>query len=104
MHEEARPVYRVRCRYDGSWWILHVLGSLDVTSRVRFLDEAQLEWCGFFAYSAEQGTYAEGLDGAVDKALVQERRRELSGFFCWRPETFARPSWERGLPDAVRGV
>jgi ribosomal protein S12 methylthiotransferase len=44
---------------------------------LRFLDEAQLEWCGFFAYSAEQGTYAEGLDGAVDKEIVHERLREL---------------------------
>jgi ribosomal protein S12 methylthiotransferase len=44
---------------------------------LRFLDEAQLEWCGFFAYSAEQGTYAEGLDGVVEKELVHERLREL---------------------------
>jgi ribosomal protein S12 methylthiotransferase len=45
---------------------------------LRFLDEAQLEWCGFFAYSPESGTYAEGLDGVVAKSLVQERLRELS--------------------------
>jgi len=45
---------------------------------LRFLDEAQLQWCGFFAYSPESGTYAEGLDGAVDRALVRERLRELS--------------------------
>jgi ribosomal protein S12 methylthiotransferase len=44
---------------------------------MRFLDEAQLEWCGFFAYSAESGTYAETLDGAVDRSLVDERLREL---------------------------
>ena len=44
---------------------------------LRFLDEAQLEWCGFFAYSAESGTYAETLDGAVERGLVDERLREL---------------------------
>ena len=26
----------------------------------------QLDWCGFFAYSREDGTYAAGLDGEVD--------------------------------------
>src|SRR6185503_16880260 len=28
---------------------------------LRFLDEAQLEWCGFFSFSKEDGTYAAGL-------------------------------------------
>jgi len=42
-----------------------------------FLDDAQLDWAGFFAYSAEEGTYAAGLDGAVDPGLVHERLREL---------------------------
>ena len=31
-----------------------------------FVDAAQLDWCGFFAYSPEDGTYAAGLDGVVD--------------------------------------
>ncbi|HUP70703.1 MAG TPA: 30S ribosomal protein S12 methylthiotransferase RimO [Acidimicrobiales bacterium] len=43
-----------------------------------FLHEAQLDWCGFFSYSAEEGTYAAGLDGEVAPALVAERLRELS--------------------------
>ena len=30
-----------------------------------FVEEAQLDWCGFFAYSAEDGTYAATLDGQV---------------------------------------
>ena len=30
-----------------------------------FVEAAQLDWCGFFAYSQEDGTYAAGLDGAV---------------------------------------
>ncbi|HEX3394819.1 MAG TPA: 30S ribosomal protein S12 methylthiotransferase RimO [Acidimicrobiales bacterium] len=42
-----------------------------------FLSDAQLDWAGFFAFSPEEGTYAAGLDGAVDDALVSERLREL---------------------------
>jgi ribosomal protein S12 methylthiotransferase len=42
-----------------------------------FVDEAQLDWCGFFAFSLEEGTYAAGLDGAVPAGLVAERLAEL---------------------------
>ncbi len=42
-----------------------------------FVEEAQLDWCGFFAYSPEEGTYAMNLDGAVDKALMHQRLAEL---------------------------
>ena len=42
-----------------------------------FVDEAQVDWCGFFAYSREDGTYAADLDGAVPDALVAERLAEL---------------------------
>jgi ribosomal protein S12 methylthiotransferase len=42
-----------------------------------FLEAAQLDWAGFFAYSKEDGTHAARLDGAVDPALVAERLREL---------------------------
>jgi ribosomal protein S12 methylthiotransferase len=42
-----------------------------------FVAEADLDWAGFFAYSAEDGTYAAGLDGAVDPGLVDERLAEL---------------------------
>ena len=41
MRDAGRPTYTVRCRYDGAWWILHVSGTLDVISRVRFLDEVE---------------------------------------------------------------
>jgi ribosomal protein S12 methylthiotransferase len=44
---------------------------------LRFVDEAQLDWCGFFAYSREEGTYAAGLDGEVPATLVAERLAEL---------------------------
>jgi ribosomal protein S12 methylthiotransferase len=42
-----------------------------------FVDDAQLDWAGFFAYSAEDGTYAAGLDGRVAPGLVAERLAEL---------------------------
>jgi ribosomal protein S12 methylthiotransferase len=42
-----------------------------------FVEEAQLDWCGFFAYSPEDGTYAMDLDGAVDAQLMNERLAEL---------------------------
>lgn len=49
----------------------------DHDALVRFVDEVQLDWCGFFAYSAEDGTHAAGLDGEVDPSLVHERLAEL---------------------------
>ena len=42
-----------------------------------FVAEAQLDWVGTFAYSEEQGTYSEGLDGRVPESLVAERMAEL---------------------------
>jgi ribosomal protein S12 methylthiotransferase len=43
-----------------------------------FVEKAQLDWCGFFAYSPEDGTYAKDLDGQVDQGLMRERLSELS--------------------------
>jgi ribosomal protein S12 methylthiotransferase len=43
-----------------------------------FVEEAQLDWAGFFSYSREEGTLAAGLDGSVDEGLVAERLMELS--------------------------
>ena len=42
-----------------------------------FVQDAQLDWCGFFSYSPEEGTYAVGLDGAVDAHLMHQRLAEL---------------------------
>jgi ribosomal protein S12 methylthiotransferase len=42
-----------------------------------FVAAADLDWCGFFAYSEEQGTYAAQLDGRVEAAVIQERLAEL---------------------------
>jgi len=44
---------------------------------LRFVEEARLDWCGFFAYSREEGTHAAGLDGAVNPGLMAERLAEL---------------------------
>ncbi|MEM7140968.1 MAG: 30S ribosomal protein S12 methylthiotransferase RimO [Actinomycetota bacterium] len=42
-----------------------------------FVEAAQLDWCGFFSYSREGGTYAADLDGQVDPGLMGERLAEL---------------------------
>ena len=42
-----------------------------------FVEQAQLDWCGFFAYSNEDGTYAADLDQHVDSRLMNERLAEL---------------------------
>lgn len=42
-----------------------------------FVEEAQVDWCGFFAYSPESGTHAAELDGQVPAGLVAERLGEL---------------------------
>jgi len=43
-----------------------------------FVAHARLDWCGFFAFSEEAGTYAAGLDAKVPAGLVRERLAELS--------------------------
>ena len=43
-----------------------------------FVEGAQLDWCGFFAYSDEEGTYAHDLDQHVPDSLVRERLAELT--------------------------
>jgi ribosomal protein S12 methylthiotransferase len=43
-----------------------------------FVREARLDWCGFFSYSREEGTYAYDLDGAVSEGLMRERLAELT--------------------------
>ncbi len=42
-----------------------------------FVEEARLDWCGFFAYSAEAGTYAVTLGDGVAEGLVADRLAEL---------------------------
>ncbi len=50
----------------------------DHDALIEFVREARLDWCGFFSYSPEEGTYAMDLDGEVPATLVSERLSELS--------------------------
>ncbi len=43
-----------------------------------FLEEADLDWVGFFPYSREEGTYAAALGDQVPRELAMERLREAS--------------------------
>jgi ribosomal protein S12 methylthiotransferase len=45
---------------------------------LRFVEAAQLDWCGYFAFSREVGTYAADLDDQVPGSLVTERLAELT--------------------------
>ena len=42
-----------------------------------FVERAQLDWCGFFAYSPEEGTHAFTMPGRVDERTVESRLAEL---------------------------
>ena len=45
---------------------------------LRFVEQAQLDWCGFFAYSEEEGTHSASLGGKIDESLRSERLAELT--------------------------
>lgn len=49
----------------------------DHDALLRFVEEVELDWCGFFAYSEEEGTYGADLDGKVAPNLIGERLAEL---------------------------
>ncbi len=50
----------------------------DHDALIDFVERNRLDWCGFFSYSEEEGTYAADLDGAVPDGLVAERLAELT--------------------------
>ncbi len=50
----------------------------DHDALLEWLAEARLDWVGFFPFSREPGTHADGLDGQVPAALAAERLRECS--------------------------
>jgi ribosomal protein S12 methylthiotransferase len=50
----------------------------DHDALLSFLNEAQLDWAGFFTFSEEPGTYAAGLGDTVPAGLALERLRECS--------------------------
>lgn len=49
----------------------------DHDALLEFVEAARVDWCGFFAYSKEDGTYAADLDGDVPESLMNERLAEL---------------------------
>ncbi len=77
-----RRIASIRDRFpDAAFRTNFIVGypgetEADHDELLRFLDVAQVDWCGFFAYSREDGTYAADLDGAVPAPLVQERLAE----------------------------
>ncbi|MDE0116213.1 MAG: 30S ribosomal protein S12 methylthiotransferase RimO [bacterium] len=50
----------------------------DHDALLEFVAGIGLDWCGFFTYSPEAGTYATSLDSQVPPELAAERRRELA--------------------------
>ena len=44
---------------------------------LEFIEAAQLDWCAFFAFSSEEGTYAADLSDHVSASLIAERLAEL---------------------------
>jgi len=50
----------------------------DQRELLEFIEAAQLDWAGFFTFSKEEGTYANGLGDQVPHELALERLREVS--------------------------
>ncbi len=78
---ERIEVIRAR-RADAAFRSNFIVGypgetEADHDALLGFVEEAQLDWCGFFAYSEEAGTYAAELDGAVEDGLMHDRLAEL---------------------------
>ncbi len=44
---------------------------------IRFVEQAQLDWCGFFTFSPEEGTHAVDLPNQVPVELMNQRIAEL---------------------------
>jgi ribosomal protein S12 methylthiotransferase len=63
-----------------SSFILGYPGETEDDQRVLldFIEEAQLDWAGFFTFSSEEGTYANELGAQVPHELALERLREVS--------------------------
>lgn len=70
---EPRAVFR-------SSFILGYPGETEDDQRalLDFVEAAQLDWAGFFTYSAEEGTHAGGLANQIPHELALERLREVS--------------------------
>ncbi len=79
----ARRIAEIRAREpDAAFRSNFIVGypgetEADHDALLAFVAEARLDWCGFFAYSAEEGTHAADLDGEVPAGLAAERLAEL---------------------------
>jgi ribosomal protein S12 methylthiotransferase len=49
----------------------------EVDELATFLESARLDWAGFFAYSAEEGTGAASFEGRISRREIAERQRFL---------------------------
>ena len=67
-----------------------------------FVEQAQLDWCGFFAYSPEAGTYAMELDGEIDTGLRDERLAEEEQELLAELEGIDDPNAKRARERASR--
>lgn len=50
----------------------------DQRALLSFIEEAQLDWAGFFTFSSEEGTHANDLPNQVPHELALERLREVA--------------------------
>ncbi|MEZ5310999.1 MAG: hypothetical protein R2735_10505 [Microthrixaceae bacterium] len=71
-----------RMRPDAAFRSNFIVGypgetEADHDELLAFVEDAQLDWCGFFAYSPEDGTHAATLPGAVERQLIDDRLAEL---------------------------
>ena len=79
-----RRIESIRARFpDAAFRTNFIVGypgetEADHDALLRFLEDAQVDWCGLFAFSREEGTYAAALDGAVPGGLVAERLAEAA--------------------------
>ena len=77
-------IYKIRKSYpDAAFRSNFIVGYPGETEEdhdelIDFIKEMQLDWCGFFSFSDEEGTYASGLEGKIDRSLIIERLKELS--------------------------
>jgi len=80
----AERIRAIRSRYpDAAFRSSFILGYPGETEEdhdelLAFLEEAELDWAGFFAFSPEEGTYATTLPAPVDPELALERLRECA--------------------------
>jgi ribosomal protein S12 methylthiotransferase len=81
-HRFASRIAGIRRRFpDAAFRSSFIVGypgetEEDHEALLGFLQEARLDWAGFFAYSAEEGTYAAGLADRVAPEVIGERLAE----------------------------